>query len=111
MTNIITILGATACGKTTLAVALADAIGGEIISADSRQIYCGMDIGTGKDLNEYIISDKIINDNYVQLLEVCGNNLSLLMINCNGFCAGYVLACKTYNIDISNMLDEFGTCC
>lgn len=60
MTNIITILGATACGKTTLAVALADAIGGEIISADSRQIYCGMDIGTGKDLNEYIISDKII---------------------------------------------------
>ena len=58
-----------------------------------------------------VISDKISNDNYVQLLEVCGNNLSLLMINCNGFCAGYVLACKTYNIDISNMLDEFGTCC
>jgi hypothetical protein len=58
-----------------------------------------------------IISDKIINDNYVQLLEVCGGNLSLLMINCNGFCAGYVLACKNNNIDISNMLDEFGTCC
>lgn len=58
-----------------------------------------------------VISDKIINDNYVQLLEVCGANLSFLMINCNGFCAGYVLACKTHNIDISNILDEFGTCC
>ena len=58
-----------------------------------------------------IISDKIINDNYVQLLEVCGDNLSVLMLNCNEFCAGYVLACKTHNIDISNMLDEFGACC
>ena len=49
----ITILGPTACGKTTLAVALAKRIGGEIISADSRQVYRRMDIGTGKDLGEY----------------------------------------------------------
>lgn len=48
-----TILGPTASGKTNLAVALAQAISGEIISVDSRQIYRGMDIGTGKDLNEY----------------------------------------------------------
>lgn len=49
----IVILGPTASGKTQLAVRLAGAIGGEILSADSRQIYRGMDIGTGKDLEEY----------------------------------------------------------
>lgn len=47
------LLGPTASGKTRLAVRLADAIGGEIISADSRQVFRGMDIGTGKDLEEY----------------------------------------------------------
>ena len=56
MTNLITILGATATGKTTLAANLASLVSGEIISADSRQIYKGMDIGTGKDLNEYIVN-------------------------------------------------------
>ncbi len=49
----IVILGPTASGKTRLAVALAQKIGAEIISADSRQVYKGMDIGTGKDLAEY----------------------------------------------------------
>ena len=44
------ITGPTASGKTSKAVALARAIGAEIISADSRQVYRGMDIGTGKDL-------------------------------------------------------------
>ena len=47
------IVGPTACGKTGRAVALARAIGGEVVSADSRQVYRGMDIGTGKDLDEY----------------------------------------------------------
>ncbi len=47
------VLGPTATGKTQLAVQLAHKLGGEIISADSRQVYRGMDIGTGKDLNEY----------------------------------------------------------
>ncbi|OGW35576.1 MAG: tRNA (adenosine(37)-N6)-dimethylallyltransferase MiaA [Nitrospirae bacterium GWD2_57_9] len=51
--NLLTILGPTASGKTRLAVALARELGGEIISADSRQVFCGMDIGTGKDLHEY----------------------------------------------------------
>lgn len=46
-------MGPTASGKTTLAVALAKELDGEIISADSRQVYRGMDIGTGKDLDEY----------------------------------------------------------
>ena len=53
MEQMITILGPTASGKTPLAVALAQQIGGEIISADSRQVYRRMDIGTGKDLAEY----------------------------------------------------------
>ena len=56
----ITILGPTACGKTALAVSLAAKMGGEIISADSRQVYRGMDIGTGKDLSEYQMDGKQI---------------------------------------------------
>ena len=53
MQQLITLLGPTACGKTQLAVALAQRTDGEIISADSRQVYRRMDIGTGKDLSEY----------------------------------------------------------
>ncbi|MBQ6549470.1 MAG: tRNA (adenosine(37)-N6)-dimethylallyltransferase MiaA, partial [Prevotella sp.] len=49
----ITILGPTASGKTPVAARLAAEIGGEIISADSRQVYRRMDIGTGKDLEDY----------------------------------------------------------
>ncbi len=59
-TPFITILGPTASGKTKVAVALAQAINGEIISADSRQVYKGMDIGTGKDLDEYTIEGQTI---------------------------------------------------
>src|SRR5664279_1793014 len=51
--NLLTILGPTASGKTRLAVALASELNGEIISADSRQVFRGMDIGSGKDLHEY----------------------------------------------------------
>lgn len=51
--NLLVILGPTASGKTALATALARELGGEIISADSRQVFRGMDIGTGKDLHEY----------------------------------------------------------
>ena len=54
-TNLITILGPTATGKTRLASQLAQKYNGEIISADSRQVYIGMDIGTGKDLSDYIV--------------------------------------------------------
>ena len=52
----ITILGPTASGKTSVAAALAVDIDGEIISADSRQVYRGMDIGTGKDLSDYTLN-------------------------------------------------------
>ena len=51
--DLVVVLGPTASGKTRYAVALAERLGGEIISADSRQVYRGMDIGTGKDLAEY----------------------------------------------------------
>ncbi|MEX1001324.1 MAG: tRNA (adenosine(37)-N6)-dimethylallyltransferase MiaA [Crocinitomicaceae bacterium] len=56
--HILTILGPTASGKTRVACALADRIGGEIISADSRQIYRYMDIGTGKDIEEYQVEGR-----------------------------------------------------
>ena len=51
--NLLVVLGTTASGKTSLAVQLARALNGEIISADSRQVYRGLDIGSGKDLDEY----------------------------------------------------------
>lgn len=51
--NMLAVIGPTASGKTRLAVALAKELGGEIISADSRQVFRGMDIGSGKDLHEY----------------------------------------------------------
>lgn len=53
MKRLITILGPTASGKTPLAASLARRVGGEILSADSRQVYRRMDIGTGKDLSDY----------------------------------------------------------
>jgi tRNA dimethylallyltransferase len=66
---LITILGPTASGKTKLAVALAHQIGGEIISADSRQVYRGMDIGTGKDLEEYVIDNQNINYHLIDIID------------------------------------------
>ena len=60
MKKMVTILGPTASGKTTLATRLAHTIGGEIISADSRQVYRNMDIGTGKDLSDYVVDGKKI---------------------------------------------------
>lgn len=55
MTDLITILGPTASGKTTVAAALARVLETEVISADSRQLYRRMDLGTGKDLKEYVV--------------------------------------------------------
>lgn len=58
--DLITILGPTASGKTRLAAALACELDSEIISADSRQVYRGMDLGTGKDLADYRVNDRQI---------------------------------------------------
>lgn len=51
--ELLTVVGPTACGKTALGVALAEELHGAILSGDSRQVFVGMDIGTGKDLNSY----------------------------------------------------------
>ena len=65
---LIVILGPTACGKTRLATQLAAQVEGEIISADSRQVYRGMNIGTGKDLDEYVVDRKNIP---YHLIDIC----------------------------------------
>ena len=72
MQRMITILGPTASGKTPLAAALAQKVGGEIISADSRQVYRRMDIGTGKDLGDYTlnIKDETLKIPY-HLIDIC----------------------------------------
>lgn len=66
--QLITVLGPTASGKTTFAAALANRLDTEIISADSRQIYRSMDIGTGKDLDDYTINGKAIP---YHLIDIC----------------------------------------
>lgn len=69
MKPVLVILGPTACGKTHLATHLADALDGEVISADSRQVYRGMDIGTGKDLKEYVVNDRSIRYHLIDILD------------------------------------------
>lgn len=68
MYELITILGPTASGKTSFAAALADRLNTEIISADSRQVYRGMTIGTGKDLDDYVVNGRSIP---VHLINIC----------------------------------------
>jgi tRNA dimethylallyltransferase len=67
-TDLIVILGATATGKTNLATRLAYELNGEIISADSRQVYKGMDVGTGKDLTEFIINNTKIPYHLIDII-------------------------------------------
>ncbi len=70
--NLISILGPTATGKTKLAAGLAYEFNGEIISADSRQVYKGMDIGTGKDLKDYIVEGSQIPFHLIDIIEPTG---------------------------------------
>ena len=69
MKKMITVLGPTACGKTSLAAALAADIHAEIISGDSRQVYRGMDIGTGKDLADYRVGDISVPYHLIDIVE------------------------------------------
>jgi len=66
--NLLVVLGPTASGKTGLAIRLARRISGEILSADSRQVYRGMDLGTGKDLSEYGREGEAVP---VYLIDIC----------------------------------------
>jgi len=67
--NLIVILGCTATGKTNVAVNLANQMNGEVISADSRQVYKRMDIGTGKDLSEFIVDGTEIPHHLIDIVE------------------------------------------
>ena len=67
--RMITILGPTASGKTAVAAALALRTDGEIISADSRQVYRRMDIGTGKDLADYVVDGQPIPYHLIDIAE------------------------------------------
>ena len=67
--NLIVIIGCTATGKTNVAVNLAAQISAEIISADSRQVYRGMDVGTGKDLSEFTLDGKEIPHHLIDIVD------------------------------------------
>ncbi len=67
--DLVTILGSTAVGKTNLAAKLAFRFDGEIISADSRQVYKGMNIGTGKDYNDYFVNGHKVNYHLIDIVE------------------------------------------
>lgn len=67
--DLITILGPTASGKTAFATSLAAQLGSEIISADSRQLYRGMDLGTGKDLSDYIVDGRQIPYHLIDIVD------------------------------------------
>jgi tRNA dimethylallyltransferase len=67
--DLLVVTGPTASGKTALAVALAKKLGGEIISADSRQVYRGMNLGTGKDYEDYLIDNTLIPCHLIDIAE------------------------------------------
>ncbi len=67
--DLLTILGPTAVGKTAVAAHVCAHIGGEIISADSRQVYRGMDIGTGKDLADYVVNGQAIPYHLIDIVD------------------------------------------
>ncbi len=67
--DLLTILGPTAGGKTSVAARMAFILSGEIISADSRQVYRGMDLGTGKDLEDYRVEDKDIPYHLIDIVD------------------------------------------
>ena len=67
--NLITILGPTASGKTSVAAKVASVLGGEVISADSRQVYRGMDLGTGKDYDDYLVDGKQVPYHLIDIVD------------------------------------------
>jgi tRNA dimethylallyltransferase len=67
--NLITILGPTASGKTSVAAKVAAQLGGEVISADSRQVYRGMNLGTGKDYEDYTVDGKNVPYHLIDIVD------------------------------------------
>ncbi len=68
-TNLIVVLGPTASGKTAFAAHLADKLETEIISADSRQVYRGMDLGTGKDYEDYLVEGRQVTSHLIDIVD------------------------------------------
>lgn len=87
MNKLLTILGPTACGKTTFAAHLALRLDGEILSADSRQVYCGMDIGTGKDLCDYDIDGQHVPYHLIDIADA-GDRYNVYEFQ-RDFCTAY----------------------
>ncbi len=87
--NLITILGPTATGKTSVAAHLANQINGEVISADSRQVYRGMSIGTGKDIEDYFIDGQCVPYHLIDIVD-----------------AGYQYNVYEYQRDFLNIYDN-----
>lgn len=75
--KLIVVIGPTASGKTSFTVKLAEKYDGEIISADSRQVYCGLDIGSGKDIQEYRVNDRIIPYHLIDIVDPSESRYSL----------------------------------
>ena len=98
MDKLLVILGPTATGKTKFAVKLSSIYNGEIISADSRQIYKGMNIGTGKDLDEYNYNTKIIPYYLIDILNP-EKNYSVFQFK-NDFFKSYDIINKNNNLPI-----------
>lgn len=78
MIDLITVLGHTAAGKTAFAAHLAHSLGGEVISADSRQVYRRMDIGTGKDYKDYQVGDDKVPVHLIDILDA-GNEYNVYL--------------------------------
>lgn len=86
--NCIVVCGPTACGKTHLGVQIAAHFGGEIISADSRQVYRGMDIGSGKDLEEYTLDGLNIPFHLIDIADP--SDVYTLYKYCDDFTASFL---------------------
>jgi tRNA dimethylallyltransferase len=78
--NLITILGPTAVGKTRLAALLANRFNGEIISADSRQVYRKLDLGTGKDFEDYFVNGNSVKYHLIDIIDP-GGEFNLFLFN------------------------------
>ncbi|MEZ4996474.1 MAG: tRNA (adenosine(37)-N6)-dimethylallyltransferase MiaA [Bacteroidales bacterium] len=91
--DILAITGPTATGKTRLAAMVADRLGGEVISADSRQVYRGMDIGTGKDLSDYTVGGRMVPVHMVDIVD-----------------AGYRYNVFEYQRDFLKVFEEMTAC-
>ena len=87
--NLITILGPTASGKTSVAAKVASVLDGEVISADSRQVYRGMDLGTGKDYGDYVVDGKQVTCHLIDIVN-----------------AGYEYNVYEYQKDFLKVFDE-----